>query len=43
VGYISHHKERKRLFTPRYQELIAIGIAEGVDNYLNNRKKEIDF
>ena len=43
VGYISHPKERKRLFTPRYQELIAIGIAEGVDNYLDNRKKEIDF
>ena len=43
VGYISHPKERKRLFTPRYQELIAKGIAEGVDNYLNNRKKEIDF
>ena len=43
VGYISHTKERKRLFTPRYQELIAKGIAEGVDNYLDNRKKEIDF
>jgi len=43
VGYISHPKERKRLFMPRYQELIAKGIAEGVDNYLDNRKKEIDF
>lgn len=43
VGYISHPKERKRLFMPRYQELIAKGIAEGVDIYLNNRKKEIDF
>jgi len=43
VGYISHPKERKRLFTPRYQELLAKGIAEGVDNYLDNRKKEIDF
>lgn len=43
VGYISHPKERKRLFTPRYQELIAKGIAEGVDTYLDNRKKEIDF
>lgn len=43
VGYISHPKERKRLFTPRYQELIAKGIAQGVDNYLDNRKKEIDF
>ena len=43
VGYISHPRERKRLFTPRYQDLIAKGIAEGVDNYLNNRKREIDF
>jgi N-acetylmuramoyl-L-alanine amidase len=43
VGYISHPKERKRLFTSRYQNLIAKGIAEGVSNYLNNRKKEIDF
>lgn len=43
VGYISHPRERKRLFTPNYQELIAKGIAEGVENYLNNRKKEIEF
>ncbi len=43
VGYMSHTKERKRLFTSRYQNLIAKGIAEGIDNYLNNRKKEIDF
>ena len=43
VGYISHPKERRRLFTTSYQNLIAKGIAEGVDNYLHNRKKEIDF
>jgi N-acetylmuramoyl-L-alanine amidase len=43
VGYISNPRERKRLFTSRYQNLIAKGIAEGVSNYLNNRKKEIDF
>ena len=43
VGYISHPKERKRLFSSRYQELLVKGIAYGVDNYLNNRKKEIDF
>jgi N-acetylmuramoyl-L-alanine amidase len=43
VGYISHPRERKRLFTPAYQELIAKGIAEGVNNYLYNRKKEIEF
>lgn len=43
VGYISHPRERKRLFTPAYQEFIAKGIAEGVNNYLNNRKKEIEL
>jgi N-acetylmuramoyl-L-alanine amidase len=43
VGYISHPRERKRLFTPKYQELIAKGIAEGIDTYLNNRRKEIDL
>jgi len=43
VGYISHPRERKRLFTPSYQELIAKGIAEGVNTYLHNRKKEIEF
>jgi N-acetylmuramoyl-L-alanine amidase len=43
VGYISHPRERKRLSTPAYQELIAKGIAEGVGNYLNNRQKEIEF
>ncbi len=43
LGYISNPKERKRLFTQHYQGLLAKGIAEGVDNYLTNRKKEIDF
>ncbi|MEA1880267.1 MAG: N-acetylmuramoyl-L-alanine amidase [Campylobacterota bacterium] len=43
VGYISNPKERKRLFTSAYQNLIAQGISQGVEIYLNNRKKEIDF
>jgi len=43
VGYISHPRKRKRLFTPSYQELIAKGISEGVNTYLNNRQKEIEF
>jgi N-acetylmuramoyl-L-alanine amidase len=43
VGYISHSKERARLFTPKYQELIAKGIAEGIQRYLNNRKREIEL
>jgi len=43
VGYISHPVERQRLCNPQYQNLLAKGIAEGVDAYLLNRKKEIDF
>jgi N-acetylmuramoyl-L-alanine amidase len=43
VGYISHPSERKRLFTPRYQDLLAKGIADGIDNYLKQRRKEIDL
>ncbi|CAA6823788.1 MAG: N-acetylmuramoyl-L-alanine amidase (EC [uncultured Sulfurovum sp.] len=43
VGYISNPKERKRLFTSGYQNLIAEGIAKGVEIYLDNRKREIDF
>ena len=43
VGYISHPKERKRLFTPAYQELIAKGIAEGIQRYLANREREIEL
>jgi len=43
VGYITHPKERKRLFTQNYQEEIADGIVTGVGRYLDNRKKEINF
>jgi len=43
VGYISHPKERKRLFSAKYQALLARGIAEGIDGYLDHRKQEIDF
>ncbi len=43
VGYISHSTERKRLFSSRYQQLIAKGIAEGIENYLNNRRRELGF
>ncbi|MEY3089875.1 MAG: hypothetical protein RL113_191 [Pseudomonadota bacterium] len=43
IGYISHPTERKRLFMPRYQDLIAKGIVEGVGSYLSNRQKEIDL
>jgi N-acetylmuramoyl-L-alanine amidase len=43
VGYISHPRERKRLFSSRYQTLLAKGIAEGIDNYLLHRHKELGF
>ena len=43
VGYITNPKERKRLFTSNYQEEIAEGIVEGVNRYLDNRKKEVGF
>jgi N-acetylmuramoyl-L-alanine amidase len=43
VGYITNAKERARLFTSRYQEKIAKGIAEGIGRYVDNRKKELGF
>jgi len=41
VGYLTNPKERKRLFTSNYQEEIVEGIVEGVNKYLDNRKKEV--
>jgi len=43
VGYITNPKERKRLFTSNYQEEISEGIVEGVNRYLDNRKREVGF
>ena len=43
VGYITNPKERKRLFTSNYHEEIAEGIVEGVNRYLDNRKREVGF
>lgn len=42
IGYISHPKERKRLFYWKYQKLLATGIANGIENYLINRKDFLD-
>jgi N-acetylmuramoyl-L-alanine amidase len=42
VGYLSNPKERKRLTTGRYQDLVARGIAEGIANYLRNREREME-
>ena len=33
IGYITHKKEGKRLFQKKYQEALAVGIANGVDSY----------
>ena len=33
VGYISNYKERKRIFNSHYQDLLAKGIADGIDSY----------
>lgn len=43
VGYISHPRERTRLFKSTYQNLLAKGIVEGIENYMKNRRREIDF
>ncbi len=42
VGYLSNPRERKRLFSPSYQELLAKGIVQGIVNYLKNREKELE-
>ena len=42
TGYITHPKEKKRLFDPHYQEALAKGIAEGISNYFANREKEME-
>jgi len=42
AGYITHPKDRKRLFSPAYQDLIAKGIAQGVSTYFANREKELE-
>ncbi len=41
TGYITHPVEKKRLFDPVYQDLEALGIAEGIARYLINREKEL--
>jgi len=33
TGYISNKKERKRMFNSHYQDLLAKGIADGIDSY----------
>jgi N-acetylmuramoyl-L-alanine amidase len=42
VGYITHPKERARIFTADYQKRLAKGIAEGISNYLVNHERALD-
>ncbi|SFV52129.1 N-acetylmuramoyl-L-alanine amidase [hydrothermal vent metagenome] len=38
IGYISHPIEGKNLLDSYYQKLLVKGIAEGVEQYLNNKR-----
>lgn len=42
VGYITHPVEKKRLMSPKYQDAIAKGMAEGISTYFANREKELE-
>ena len=35
LGYISHPTESKRLYDKSYQQLLANGIANGIDSYFS--------
>ena len=38
IGYITHPSEGKRLATKAYQDLVAEGIANGIQNYFYNNQ-----
>jgi N-acetylmuramoyl-L-alanine amidase len=38
TGYITHKKEGKYLQKDFYQELLADGIAKGIEQYLRNKR-----
>jgi N-acetylmuramoyl-L-alanine amidase len=42
TGYITNPWEKKRLFNPRYQEMEAQGIAQGILRFLHNREREME-
>ncbi|MEA2047857.1 MAG: N-acetylmuramoyl-L-alanine amidase [Campylobacterota bacterium] len=42
VGYLTNPKERQRLFTSDYQDEIVDGIVVGVNQYLYNKKREME-
>lgn len=42
VGYLTNTKERQRLFSSDYQDEIVEGIADGVNSYLETKKREME-
>jgi len=38
VGFISHPREAKRLVNSKYQNKLALGMANGIDRYFQNNK-----
>ena len=38
VGYISHPVESQRLYSTKYQKLLANGIANGIDGYFSKNQ-----
>jgi N-acetylmuramoyl-L-alanine amidase len=38
TGYITHQEEGANLLNGYYQKLLADGIADGVDQYLKNKR-----
>jgi N-acetylmuramoyl-L-alanine amidase len=42
TGYITHPLEKKRLFSSRYQDMEALGIARGILRFLRNREREME-
>ncbi len=43
TGYITNSKERRYLFDRSYQRRMVEGIVEGINRYLDNRKREFGF
>jgi len=42
VGYLSNPKERARLLSYKYQEIMANGIVAGIEKYIKYRERELN-
>jgi N-acetylmuramoyl-L-alanine amidase len=38
TGYITHPQEGEKLLKSTYQKLLAEGIADGIEQYLSNKR-----